>query len=106
MGARRSVVRARQQAHFGGAQKSGDGKSRPRATRSRTTKKSCARDFKFLDYAPIVFVSAKTGERTEKLFDLIDRVADARRRRISTGELNRWLAEVDLDRGTSPAARR
>jgi GTP-binding protein len=62
--------------------------------------------FKFLDYAPIVFVSAKTGERTEKLFDLIDRVADARRRRISTGELNRWLEKVDLDRGTSPAARR
>ena len=62
--------------------------------------------FKFLDYAPIVFVSAMTGERTEKLFDLIDRVADARRRRISTGELNRWLSEVDLDRGTSPAARR
>jgi len=62
--------------------------------------------FKFLNYAPIVFVSAKTGERTEKLFDLIDRVADARRRRISTGELNRWVAEVDLDRGTSPAARR
>jgi GTPase len=62
--------------------------------------------FKFLDYAPIVFVSAKTGERTEKIFDLIDRVANARRRRISTGELNRWVAEVDLDRGTSPAARR
>jgi GTP-binding protein len=62
--------------------------------------------FKFLDYAPIVFVSAKTGERTEKLFDLIDRVADARRTRISTGELNRWVSEVDLDRGTSPAARR
>lgn len=62
--------------------------------------------FKFLDYAPIVFVSAKTGERTEKLFDLIDRVADARRRRISTGELNRWLAQVDLERGTSPAARK
>jgi GTP-binding protein len=62
--------------------------------------------FKFLDYAPIVFVSAKTGERTEKLFDLIDRVSDARRRRISTGELNRWVSEVDLDRGTSPAARR
>ena len=62
--------------------------------------------FKFLDYAPIVFVSAKTGERTEKLFDLIDRVGDARRRRISTGELNRWLEGVDLDRGTSPAARK
>jgi GTP-binding protein len=62
--------------------------------------------FKFLDYAPIVFVSALTGERSEKLFDLIDRVADARRRRISTGELNRWLSEVDLDRGTSPASRK
>jgi GTP-binding protein len=62
--------------------------------------------FKFLDYAQIVFVSAKTGERTEKLFDLIDRVSDARRRRISTGELNRWLEKVDLDRGTSPAARK
>jgi GTP-binding protein len=62
--------------------------------------------FKFLDYAPIVFVSALTGERSGKLFDLIDRVADARRRRISTGELNRWLSEVDLDRGTSPAARK
>ena len=62
--------------------------------------------FKFLDYAPIVFVSAKTGERTDRIFDLIDRVADARRRRISTGELNRWLEKVDLDRGTSPAARK
>src|SRR5579863_6255173 len=62
--------------------------------------------FKFLDYAPILFASAQTGERTEKLFDLIDRVADARRRRVSTGELNRWLEKVDLDRGTSPAARR
>jgi GTPase len=62
--------------------------------------------FKFLNYAPIVFVSAKTGERTDKLFDLIDRVTDARRRRVTTGELNRWLSEVDLDRGTSPAARK
>jgi GTP-binding protein len=61
--------------------------------------------FKFLDYAPILFLSAKTGERMEKLFDLIDRVSDARRRRISTGELNRWLEKVDLDRGTSPASR-
>ena len=62
--------------------------------------------FKFLDYAPIVFLSAKTGERTEKLFDLINRVGAARRRRISTGELNRWLKAVDLDRGTSPASRK
>jgi GTP-binding protein len=61
---------------------------------------------KFLSYAPVVFVSAKTGERADKLYEWIDRVAQARQRRISTGELNRWLAEVDLERGTSPAGRR
>jgi GTP-binding protein len=60
---------------------------------------------KFLAYAPVVFVSALTGERVEKLFVLIDRVVEARNRRISTGELNRWLASVDLERGTSPASR-
>jgi GTPase len=64
------------------------------------------RKLKFLDYAPVVFLSALTGERVVKLFTLIDRVAEARRRRISTGELNRWLAGVDLERGTSPASRK
>ena len=62
--------------------------------------------FKFLAYAPLVFLSALTGDRTEKLYTLIDRVAEARRRRISTGELNRWLANVDLERGTTPASRK
>jgi GTPase len=61
---------------------------------------------KFLPYAPIVFISALTGEHVEKLYALIDRVAEARKRRISTGELNRWLASVDLARGTSPGAHR
>lgn len=60
---------------------------------------------KFLSYAPLVFLSAKTGERVERLYSLIDRVVDARHKRISTGELNRWLAKVDLTRGTSPASR-
>jgi GTP-binding protein len=62
--------------------------------------------FKFLSYAPIVFLSAKTGERAQKLFPLIDEVAAARKRKISTGELNRWLKEdVDLDRASNPKAR-
>jgi GTP-binding protein len=61
---------------------------------------------KFLSYAPVVFLSAKTGERVGKLFPLIERVAEARRRRITTGELNRWAREVDLDRGTLPRGRR
>jgi GTP-binding protein len=61
---------------------------------------------KFLSYAPIVFISAKTGERANKLYPLIDQVAAARKRRIATPELNRWLKEeVDLQRGTTPKAR-
>ena len=61
---------------------------------------------KFLSYAPVVFLSAKTGERADKLFPLIDQLAAARRRRISTPELNRWLKEdVDLQRGSTPKSR-
>ena len=61
---------------------------------------------KFLSYAPIVFLSAKTGERTDRLFPLINQCWDARRRRISTPILNNWLKdEVDLQRGTTPKAR-
>lgn len=59
---------------------------------------------KFLPYAPVIFISALTGEHLENLYGLINRVAEARKRRISTGELNRWLASVDLARGTSPSA--
>jgi len=60
---------------------------------------------KFLSYAPIVFLSAKTGERAEKLFPLIDHVAAARKRKIATPELNRWLKSIDLQRGTLPKSR-
>jgi GTP-binding protein len=60
---------------------------------------------KFLSYAPVVFLSALTGQHVDRLYTLIDKVAEARQRRVSTGSLNRWLANVDLDRGTSPASR-
>jgi GTPase len=61
---------------------------------------------KFLSYAPIVFLSAKTGERAEKLFPLINQCAEARRRRIPTPVLNDWLKqEVDLQRGSTPKSR-
>lgn len=61
---------------------------------------------KFLSYAPIVFLSAKTGERADKLFPLINQCWEARRRKIATPALNNWLKEeVDLQRGTTPKAR-
>ena len=49
---------------------------------------------KFLDYAPLLHLSALTGERTPKLLEAIDRVATARRQRVTTSELNRFLEEV------------
>src|SRR5204862_297735 len=61
---------------------------------------------KFLSYAPIVFLSAKSGERAERLYPLINQCWEARRRRIATPALNNWLKEeVDLQRGTTPKAR-
>lgn len=52
------------------------------------------RRLKFLEYAPVLHISAKTGERTPKLLETIDRVADARNRRVNTGELNRFVQAV------------
>jgi GTP-binding protein len=49
---------------------------------------------KFLDYAPILHISAMTGERTPKVLETIDKVAESRMRRIPTGELNRWIQDV------------
>lgn len=52
------------------------------------------RNLKFLDYAPLLHISAATGERTPKLLETIDQVAAARTQRIPTGELNRFLEAV------------
>ena len=50
--------------------------------------------FKFLDYAPILHISAATGERTPKVLEMIDQVAEARRKRVKTPELNKFVATV------------
>ena len=52
------------------------------------------RRLKFLDFAPVLHISALTGERTSKLLETIDRVAEARKKRVSTGELNRFVEAV------------
>ncbi len=46
----------------------------------------------FMDYVPFIFISAKTGQRVEKLFELINRVYANNSMRISTGKLNDILA--------------
>jgi GTP-binding protein len=51
-------------------------------------------ELKFLDYAPIVHISALTGERTPRLLEVVERVMKERTRRIPTPELNRFLQEL------------
>jgi len=53
-----------------------------------------ARQMKFLDYAPVIHISALSGERVPKLLEVIDRVAERRRRRVPSGELNRFIRNV------------
>lgn len=54
-------------------------------------KKKLETDFSFMSYAPFLFISAKTGQRVEKLFGLINEVYEQHSRRISTGVLNDML---------------
>ncbi len=57
-------------------------------------RKEVLRDLSFMDYAPVLFISALTGQRTEKLFELINYVADQNSMRITTGMLNDVLADA------------
>ena len=59
-------------------------------------------DLKFLNYAPIVFISAHTGKGTEKIFPLLERVATERRKRIPTSAMNRFIETVDFERASVP----
>ena len=61
---------------------------------------------KFLNYAPVVFISAKSGKGTERIFPLLEQVATERRKRVSTSEMNRFLERVDFDRASVPMRQR
>ena len=52
------------------------------------------RRLKFLDYAPVLHISATTGERTPRLLEMIDRVAVARSMRVKTAELNAFVKKI------------
>jgi GTP-binding protein len=64
------------------------------------------RKLKFLDYAPRLFISAKSGQGMAKVFPEIRKVAESRNLRIPTAELNRFLHSIDLERASSPASKR
>jgi GTP-binding protein len=52
---------------------------------------------KFLEYAPVVFLSAKTGEGVKDLFNLIREVDNSASKRITTGELNRFVEKLHFE---------
>lgn len=54
-------------------------------------------ELNFLPYVPILFISAKTGQRTSQIFELAQQVDMARHLRVPTSELNRFLREAVAD---------
>ncbi len=61
---------------------------------------------KFLDFAPILHISAATGERTPKLLEMVDKVYAATRKRVPTGELNRFIEKITTSAPPVTASRR
>ncbi len=95
------------------------GKEKParptKADRMRASKRPGDRDayeerlryeLKFLNYAPIVFISAQSGKGTEKIFPLLEEVATERRKRVTTSQMNRFIEHVDFERASVPVRQR
>ena len=57
-------------------------------------RKKLMNDFSFMSYAPIIFISAKTGQRVDRLFELIQYVDQQNALRVTTGVLNELLARA------------
>jgi GTPase len=74
---------------------------RPAATAEYT--RTIRERMKYLDYAPLAFISAKKGLGLGRLLDTIAQVAEARRLRVSTAEMNRFFRDLEFDRVPSPS---
>jgi GTP-binding protein len=64
------------------------------------------RQLKFLDYAKVLHISAATGERTPRLLETIDEVAEARRKRVKTSDLNTFVERVSAEHPPASPGRR
>jgi GTP-binding protein len=61
---------------------------------------------KYLDYAPLLFVSAAESKGIAEVFKKVELVARERRKRVSTGAMNRFLDKIDFQRASVPMNRR
>ncbi len=61
---------------------------------------------KYLDYAPLLFISASEGINVNQVFKKVELVARERRKRVSTGQMNRFLDRVDFQKASVPMSKR
>ncbi len=87
------------------AARAGSGNGHKSADR-RLYEEELRSQLKFLDYAPVVFVSAKSGKNLDRIFQLVAQVSAERRKRIPTAAINRFVQSVDFDRASVPSSRR
>ena len=61
---------------------------------------------KYLDYAPLVFVTASEDKGMDALFKKVELVSRERRKRVTTGQMNRFLDKIDFQRASVPMNKR
>jgi GTPase len=61
---------------------------------------------KYLDYAPLLFISAADGKNIESVFKKVELVARERRKRVTTGQMNKFLEKVDFQKASVPMNKR
>ena len=61
---------------------------------------------KYLDYAPLLFISAADGKNIESVFKKVELVSRERRKRVTTGQMNRFLEKVDFQKASVPMNKR
>jgi GTP-binding protein len=61
---------------------------------------------KYLEYAPLLFISASEGKNIESVFKKVELVSRERRKRVTTGQMNRFLEKVDFQKASVPMNKR
>jgi len=75
------------------------------ATTTRDYLRTIRRRMKFLDYAPVIFISALHRQKLGSLLKTIAQVAEARNLRVPTSEMNQFLGALDFERASTPAGK-
>ena len=68
--------------------------------------KQLRRALKYLDYAPVIFLSALEGKGMGRVMKEVKAIAAERRKRVSTGQMNRFLEKIDFQRAPVPMSKR